>query len=72
MNNATPKIGEKVYFPRGMFGQWFGTLRRVYKGRGRNARLGLLAEVSYTRANGSAGRRSVLLSECVRLVPFVG
>lgn len=50
-------VGSKVTFSRGMFGSWPGKIRKIYKGRAWHMRGQLMALVSYTRANGSFGRR---------------
>lgn len=59
------KRGDKVVFPRGMFGDWNGTIRQLYMARPRGTistmrNYGdMMAEISYTRANGKFGRTRV-------------
>jgi hypothetical protein len=59
-----PKVGDKAFFFRGMFGLTKGTIRRLYLARGsvglcKNT---LLAEVSFTGRNGKAYlRRGVVV-----------
>ena len=53
-------VGSKVTFYRGMFGNWPGTIRKLYMGRthGSCGWLGKpMALVSYTRKNGSYGTK---------------
>ena len=62
MTDETIKVGDKVLFPRGMFGPWPGKVRRIRTLTRRftfGARKELVADVSFTRANGSFGKATV-------------
>ena len=56
---TTIKVGDKVMFHRGMFGQWPGKVRRIRYSTKRytfgNRRV-LVADVSFARANGTFGK----------------
>lgn len=50
-----PKVGDKAFFTRGMFGIWKCTIRRLYQSRGDRYGFGRgewLAEVSFAGRNG--------------------
>jgi hypothetical protein len=62
---AALKVGSKVTFSRGMFGRWPGTVRRLFRSRApwAGGPTEALAEVGYTRKNGTFGRKSVAVAD---------
>lgn len=69
MSTTSPKAfsfnrGDRVVFKRGMFGYWAGSVRRTYTSRrtfGHYDRIPV-AEVAFTRRNGTVGTRVVAVS----------
>ncbi len=60
---ATARVGQRVHFQRGMFGQWEGRVERFYKSRGWGT-CGfdagkLFAVVSFRLKNGKSGEARV-------------
>lgn len=68
MTNETINVGDKVNFPRGMFGVWAGKVRKLYQSKGAFAvPIGTpMALVSYQRKNGSFGRARVRVDVLTR------
>ncbi len=65
-----PRVGEKVHFPRGMFGMWRGTVRRLYLARGGwgTPKGMLLTDITFVGANGQGyTHRRVPVSTLKRL-----
>jgi len=64
MTNFIFNPGDDVFFPRGMFGWWKGKVVRVRSLTRRftfGSRKEMVADVKYTRRNGTAGTRVVAL-----------